>query len=487
MSVSVLAGLQPEKVFANFEKICSIPHGSYHVEMLSNYLMKWAKEHELYVEQDEAYNILIRKPASAGMEEAPVIILQGHMDMVCEKNQDVSHDFLTQGLKLICEGDDIKAEGTTLGGDDGIAVAYAMAVLEDDSIVHPALEVLITTEEEVGMEGAIAFDVSHLKGKYLINLDSEEEGVVLTSCAGGATLVAEYPLHYQRFEGVGYVLEVRGLLGGHSGADIHLNRANANILMIQFLKRLQEAGVTFGVSSLSGGNKTNAIPRESSLTMVIDDSKEKELKSVFAQFECAVLEAYKDTETSLCVNLKKLGFLNCDVLDVKFMNEFVESLAEIPDGVYAMSSDIENLVETSSNLGIIKKDDSLTCEFLLRSSKEAELDQLIKVMSETLKRAYTIDVTISDRYPGWEYRADSKLRKLVVDVYEKQYHKPMRVEAIHAGLECGIFASRKQLDIVSIGPDILDIHTPKETLKIASTRRTYELLLEILARASELA
>lgn len=498
----VLKGLEPSRVFHYFEEICNIPHGSYHVEQISQYLVDFAKSHNLEVVQDQELNVLIRKPASVGMEAAPVLIIQGHMDMVCEKNADVEFDFLKDGLKLQVNGDDLTATGTTLGGDDGIAVAYALAILEDDTLVHPELEVLVTTQEETGMEGALGFDVSQLKGSYLINVDSEEEGVVLTSCAGGEVVEVDYPIQWEKPEGNCFEFTIRGLKGGHSGADIHFGRGNANVIFAQMLYVFYCTGISYRVAKIEGGSKHNAIPRECKAWIYLKEEQLDAIKIVLKDFVTRVGQelAERDPDFQLDFGPSKDSFDR--VLSGYITDAFADAAAHVTDGVCRMSMDVEGLVETSSNLGVLQSDDEkLHVEYLVRSSKKAELTRAVDVISyvmlqgaanyieqynQEIVEVCKPQINKCNGYPGWEYKKDSKLRELLLDVYEKQYRKPMKVEAIHAGLECGIFAGKKELDIISIGPDILDIHTPKETLKIASTARTYQLLIALLRRAKEL-
>lgn len=499
---NILQGLTPEKVFAYFEAICEIPHGSYHVDAISDYLVAFAKERNLFVLQDEWKNVLIKKPASKGMEDAPTVILQGHMDMVCEKNSDVEHDFLTEGLKLQVSGDDITARGTTLGGDDGIAVAYALAILDDDTLPHPPLEVLLTTEEEVGMEGAFGFDVSLLDGTVLLNLDSEEEGTVLTSCAGGVTVTVRYPLQYEKPKGNCYEIFIHGLKGGHSGADIHFGRANANVLMGQMLYVFSQTGISYQLAFLEGGMKSNAIPRECRAFVYLDENQLEGIKIVLQDFVTRVAQEFGEREDSIQVDFSPAGRRFEKVYSGYVRDAFADSVSHVTDGVCHMSEEVTGLVETSSNLGVVREqEDALELVFLLRSCKEEELSKAEDVISYVILQgaANYIEkyeksvvehckpqIESSNRYPGWAYKQNSALRQLVTDVYRKQYGKEMEVTAIHAGLECGIFASQKDFDIVSIGPDILNIHTPEETLKISSARRTYELVCEVLRRAGEL-
>ncbi len=501
----VLEGISPEKVFYYFEEICSIPHGSLNVEEISRYLVDFAKKRKLDVIQDEQKNVLIKKPASLGYENAPTVILQGHMDMVCEKNADTEHDFLKDGLKLKLDGDMLYAEGTTLGGDDGIAVAYALAILDDDTVEHPDLEALFTTDEEVGMEGAFAFDVSKLKGKYFINIDSEEEGCVLTSCAGGVNLDACYNLLYDEAPKDGYKcyeIFIHGLKGGHSGADIHYGRANANILMAQLLYVFYSTGVQYYLADIEGGMKNNAIPREAKAYVFLKDEQKDAIQIVVNDFTARVAQEFAGREDAIKVDFnaaeKKFSRVICGFVK----DSFIDSVAHTADGVCRMSKAVPDMVETSSNLGVVSiKEDKLNLSFLIRSSEDTELDKASDVISYVIMQGAcnyrdkyakaTVDycmpeVKLSNRYPGWAYKEDSALRKLLMDVYEKQYNSPMKAEGIHAGLECGIFSGKGNFDIISIGPDILDIHTPKETLVISSARRTYELLCGLLKRATEL-
>ncbi len=502
---SVIKGLEPSLVFKYFEEIAAIPHGSYNVKAISDYLKAFAEERGYEVIQDEALNILINAPGTEDLEDAPTVILQGHMDMVCAKEADVDFDFMKDGLKLKVDGDDLTASGTTLGGDDGIAVAYALAILDDDSIAHPPLQVLITTEEEVGMDGAHAFDISKLNGRYFINIDSEEEGICYTSCAGGINLDASYNLMYEDLleeDYVNYDIDIHGLLGGHSGADIHLGRANACVLMGQLLYVFSGAGVPYQLLEINGGEKYNAIPTSAHATIRIKESQLESINIVMKDFVTRVAQEFAEREPGILVDMTRSDKVFDKAVYEYTKLSLVSALAHVSDGVCRMSEDIEGLVETSSNLGIIDMDDKgINLHFLLRSSKENELDELVSVIIFVLRKGvythvddYSVEeglkvmpyIKTEGRYPGWAYKKDSKLRDLVMRVYKEQYGKDMKALGIHAGLECGIFADKGDFDIISIGPDILDIHTPRETLKIASTRRTYELLVEVLKRAFEL-
>jgi dipeptidase D len=480
----ILKGLEPERVFDYFEEICSIPHGSGNEKAISDYCVAFAHAHGLQARQDEAYNVVIRKPASKGYEQAPVVMLQGHMDMVCEKNSDVDFDFEKEGLKLKVDGDMISAEGTTLGGDDGIAVAFALAILEDDTLSHPELEVVITTDEEVGMKGAHVLDVSDLKASCLLNLDNESEGQILTSCAGGMKSRAELPVRRVDWEGVGAVLKVSGLKGGHSGAEIHCGRANANRLLGRLLFALSKE-LNVGVRELNGGLKDNAIPREAEAKIVLrpeDVCRANEIKDAFSKDiydEFYVADPQIKIELNIESNIedKFTIFHPADMERILFM------IIQSPNGIQTMSMELPGLVESSLNLGILEtNEDCVSFSWAVRSSKKSlkyDISDRLAYMTEFIGGTYWYD----GEYPHWSYRSDSPVRELVSDVYKELFHKEASIEAIHAGLECGLISEKlPELDIVAMGPDIFDIHTPNERLSISSVERTYRLLCTVLSR-----
>ncbi|MBR4308042.1 MAG: aminoacyl-histidine dipeptidase [Oscillospiraceae bacterium] len=470
--MGVLKDLQPKEVLYYFEKLCAIPHGSLDTKRISDYCVAFAKEHGLAYIQDESNNVVIYKPATPGYEDHPTVILQGHLDMVCEKDADCDIDFSTDGLRLCHDGEYIFANGTTLGGDDGIAVAYALALLDAKDLKHPALECVFTVDEEIGMLGADAMDMSVLKGRLLLNCDSEDEGVLTVSCAGGARSDFKVPLTWEP-AGKSYRLCIEDLLGGHSGVEIHKGRANANKLMGELLHGLSVRPV-----SLNGGSKDNAIPRVCTAYVCSEDPD-------FAQTVLRRWEALKPTlpETETEVRF------SCEEADCKSMMSAETGAAvlgllyDLPNGVQAMSADIEGLVQTSLNLGIMETtEDYVRMAFSVRSSvneeKAALLDRL-KALAETYGAAYEE----SGHYPAWEYRKDSLLRDTMVRTYADLYGKEPIVEAIHAGLECGLFCDRLPgLDAVSFGPQMHDIHTSRERLSIASVQRTWDYLLNVLER-----
>ncbi len=477
----MLEHLKPENVMCFFERICAIPHGSGNVEAISDFCVSFARERGLWVRQDELFNVVIVKEASAGYESAPTLILQGHMDMVCEKNADVDFDFERDGLRLKVDGDDVYAEGTTLGGDDGIALAMCMAILDDDTIRHPRLEVIFTTEEETGMDGARFLDTSDLRGKYMINLDSEEEGAILTSCAGGmgADLIFETP--HMAAEGIGARVEIRGLLGGHSGVEIDKMRANANVLMGRVLFDLLKK-MNVSVISLNGGLKGNAIPREAKLELCIAPEDAGQFQAVIEEISDKIRDEYRVSDPGIVIEA------HCDseaatrqVIHMSALQRILFVLFNAPNGVCDMSADLPGLVETSLNLGVVEtRADEVMLRYAIRSSvasrKELLADKL-QYMTEMMGGTF---VRGGD-YPGWAYRRESQLRVMAGDIFEQQYgHRP-RMNAIHAGLECGLISEKiPGIDIISIGPNVTGIHTPDERLSISSTERTYRYVVRML-------
>lgn len=478
--MAVLSGFKPERVFYHFEELCKIPHGSYNTKEISDYLIHFAKGLGLWCRQDENNNVVIKKPASPGYENAPVVILQGHCDMVCEKLPGSTHDFEKDGLELLIEGDFITANGTTLGGDDGIAVAYAMAILEDDTLKHPALEVVITTDEEVGLLGAAALDCSDLKGTYFINMDSEEEGYLWISCAGGLSATSAIPVRYQEVTGERYELVIDGLLGGHSGAEIDKIRANSNKLMGQALFALEQE-LEIHVEALAGGLKDNAIPRTTTAVFVSSAEEKTAIEAAAAKLQADWRTEYAGTDENISVTVRALGETTAKVLDTVSQEKIIFFLMHVPYGIQKMSGSIEGLVETSINPGILKlEEDACTIVSSIRSSvgsaKEA-LAEKVSYLTEFLGG----DCVAEGDYPAWEYRKESGLREIMVDTYEEMFGKKPEVKAIHAGLECGLFYEKiADLDAVSFGPTMKDIHTTEEMLSISSTERMWNYLLKVL-------
>ena len=478
MKAIKLAGLEPANVFGYFEKICSIPHGSGNTKAISDYLASFAMEHGIRYRQDELNNVIMFQEGTCGMEDHAPVILQGHMDMVCEKDENCPINMETDGLDVAHDGEYVFAKGTTLGGDDGIAVAFALALLADKSIPHPPLEVVITVDEETGMEGATGVDLSELKGRTLINIDSEEEGIFTVSCAGGARGTITLPVTRRAVYGPCVRLTVEGLQGGHSGVEIHKNRANATKVMGELLSRIQKL-MPLCLTKLSGGSKDNAIPRSCTVTLVAMGSYIERINDVSSQLEQEIRENYDEPEVRIYGD--DVDAFGGNALPTDLTAKVIGLLCSAPNGVQAWSKDIAGLVQTSLNLGVAKLEkEELRLTFAVRSSVNQEkrelLDQLAK-LAEFNEAEYS---EMGD-YPAWEYKKDSDLRDTMVRVYRDMFAKEPEVVAIHAGLECGILSDKLPgLDCVSIGPEMHDIHTSRERLGIASTQRTWNFLLEVL-------
>ena len=466
-----------ERVFEIFREFSKIPHGSGNTKQISDYLVNFAKERNLEHYQDELNNVIIIKEAGNGFEAAPPVIIQGHMDMVCAKDPDCTKDMEKEGIDIETDGVYMYANGTTLGGDDGIAVAYALAILADKSIPHPPLEVIITVDEEIGMLGADAIDLSMLKGRMLLNIDSEEEGVFTVSCAGGATATLTLPGDRRPVYGPCIKLTVDGLAGGHSGVEIHKNRANANKIMGEFLGRVQQL-MPVCITSISGGAKDNAIPRSCQVTLVALGMNPERINDIAADLQAEVRANYDEPDAVICGdNVEALGG---NALSTEQSAKVIALLNAVPNGVQVMSSDIPGLVQTSLNLGILSMKEDLTFTFSVRSSVNSEKEELLAKLKE-LVEFYDGTYTQMGDYPAWEYKADSLLRDTMVAVYEKMFAKKPEVLAIHAGLECGLLGEKLPgLDAVSIGPQMYDIHTSRERLEIASVERMWNYILELL-------
>ena len=477
MKATKLAGLKPESVFFYFEQLCAIPHGSGNTKQISDYLVSFAKEQGVRYIQDDLNNVILFQEGTCGMEDHDPVIIQGHMDMVCEQDADCPIDMQTQGLDIAHDGQYVFAKGTTLGGDDCIAVAYALALLADKTIAHPPLEVVITVDEETGMFGAAGIDLSMLKGRKLLNIDSEEEGIFTVSCAGGARGTIRMPAPRRAVYGPCVKLTVDGLQGGHSGVEIHKNRANANKVMGVFLERIQEL-MPIAITSLQGGAKDNAIPRSCTVTLVALGMNIERINDVAAQLQKEIREQYDEPEAVICGD--DVDALGGNALSAEDSKKLVALLKAVPNGVQAWSQDIEGLVQTSLNLGVAELSDVLRLTFAVRSSVNAEKRQLLdqlKTIAESFEAGYS---EVGD-YPAWEYKKDSVLRDTMVKVYRDMFKKEPEVVAIHAGLECGLLSEKLPgLDCVSIGPEMHDIHTSREKLGVASTERTWNFLQEIL-------
>ena len=472
-----LAGLEPANVFHYFEEICAIPHGSRNTKAISDYLVSFAKAHDLRYIQDEVNNVILFGPGTCGMEDHATVILQGHMDMVCEKDVDCSLDMAAEGLDLTHDDRYVFARGTTLGGDDGIAVAFALALLADNTIPHPPLEIIITVDEEIGMLGADAIDLSAIRGRTLINLDSEEEGIFTVSCAGGARATVTLKAERKAVYGPCVRLTVEGLQGGHSGAEIHKNRANANKVMGEYLSRIQKL-MPLCLTSLTGGSKDNAIPRSCQATVVAMGIGIDRINDIAAALQQEIRDTYDEPEA--LVQAFDVDALGGNSLTTAATADVISFLCAAPNGVQSYSADIPGLVQTSLNLGVCKLGDNFSATFSVRSSVNREKEELLGKLRE-LTDFYSGQISVAGAYPAWEYRKDSPLRDTMVRVYKQMFGKEPQVLAIHAGLECGLLGDKLPgLDCVSVGPQMYDIHTSREKLDIASTKRTWDFLLEVL-------
>ena len=477
MNAVKLAGLNPASVFGFFEEICGIPHGSRNTKAISDYLVDFAKARNLRYIQDEVNNVIIFQNGTCGYEDHDPVILQGHMDMVCEKDAFCPLNMETDGLDVMHDGAYVFAKGTTLGADNGIAVAYALALLDDTTIPHPPLEVVITVDEEIGLLGAAAIDLSELKGRLLLNLDSEDEGVFTVSCAGGATATIALDAPRRAVYGPCIRLVVDGLQGGHSGAEIHKNRANANKVMGEFLSRIQMI-MPLCLTSFAGGSKDNAIPRSCQVNAVAMGINLERINGIAEQLQAEVRETYDEPDAT--VQAFDLDALGGNALSTELTAKVIGLLCSVPNGVQAMSEEMPGLVQTSLNLGIAKLGNAMKMTFSVRSSVDHEKQELLNKLQE-LADFYGGSYSQMGEYPAWEYKADSKLRTVMVDTYTRMYKKEPEVVAIHAGLECGLLGEKiPGLDCVSIGPQMYDIHTSREKLSIISTERTWEFLLEVL-------
>ena len=476
--MAVLENLEPKKVFKFFEDMTKIPHGSGNEKAISDFLVSFAKERNLEVMQDSELNVIIKKNATTGYENLSPVIIQGHMDMVCEKNKDVNHDFENDALELRIKEDYIYANGTTLGADNGIAIAFGLALLDSNDIPHPALELLVTTGEETGMYGAIAIDPTKLKGKVLLNIDSEEEGVFLVSCAGGATNNAHITNQWENTKNPALKLEIKGLKGGHSGMEINKQRGNANKLMGRLLYSISKE-IEFNIAHISGGAKNNAIPRESEVILTTDTKNLDKIKTIanntMNTFKEELIVQDPDIKLEI-TDVKVEKQLKCDTT-----NNIVNFLNLMPNGVQTMSKNIEGLVESSLNLGVIVfAEDKVTFISAVRSSVKTLKTEILDRI-ETLSQLVGAQVVNDSDYPEWQYEANSKIRDLCVKTYiEINGHEP-KIDAIHAGLECGLLKEKmSDVDMISFGPNLYDVHTPDEHMSITSVQNIWEFIKILL-------
>ena len=474
--MNVLENIKPERVMHYFEEISSIARGSGNTERICDYCVEFAKNHFLSVRRDKYNNCIIEKAASGGSKCTEAIILQGHIDMVCEKTEDCTLDMDKDGLRLCTDGEYIWADKTTLGGDDGIAVAMILAILENNDLPMPPIYAVLTSDEEIGMIGAEGLDMSGINAHRLINIDSEDEGVFTVGCAGGCTAECVIPVKRESVQGNLYRVKIAGLTGGHSGTEINRGRLNACMLLGRVLEEIKGK-----IININGGGKDNAIASSASAEFCSNEDISKYAEDLEKIFRAEAPEEDK----GVCVKIEKCGSGVYSALDELSAKRALAMLLCLPGGVQSMSCEIEGLVRTSLNLGILKTgEDKITASLCVRSmlgtEKKALLDKIF-TLAELLGGA----AFVKGDYPAWEYSGDSELCRIMTEVFERQYGRKPKIEAIHAGLECGLFCGKiKNLECVSIGPDILDIHTPKEKLDILSVERVWSYLLAVLEQMS---
>lgn len=480
--MGVLSNLEPRAVFCYFEEICGIPHGSRNMEQISVYCVDFAKAHGLRYRRDDDCNVIIWKDATPGYEHTDPVILQGHLDMVTVKDADCALDLEREGVLPAVDGDWVFARGTSLGGDDGIAVAFALAILAADDIPHPPLEAVFTVNEEIGLLGAASLDTSDLKGKILMNLDSEDEGIFLVGCAGGATADCILPAPKERAEGAVYEWRLTGLLGGHSGTEIDKERANACLIFGRYLMELRDK-VSLRAGEIAGGEKDNAIAKFCSAVLAVPEAEAETLERETAAFAEKLKKEYTVSDPDFCLTLRRINETEATVIGREALASLTDLLVHLPAGVQRRIPGMPEMVQTSLNPGVLSTEDGkvvVTCS--VRSSVASEKEWLLKKIA-SLTELCGGHCRIGGVYPAWEYRPDSRIRSLMTEVYEDLFGMKPKPEAIHAGVECGIFCEKLPgIDCISYGPQMHNIHTTRERLSISSVRRTWELTLETLKR-----
>jgi dipeptidase D len=478
--------LKPTSVFHYFDEVCQVPRPSKHEEKIRAYLLAFAEKHSLEVKTDEAGNVLIKKPATPGMESLKTVILQSHIDMVCEKNGDVEHDFLNDPIQTYVDGEWLKAKGTTLGADNGIGIATQLAVLAADDIQHGPIECLFTVDEETGLTGAFALKEGFMEGDILINLDSEDEGELFIGCAGGANTTAEFA--YQTIDAPQdyffFRVTIKGLSGGHSGDDINKNRANANKLLVRFLTQLQ-AKYDFYLCHIDGGNLHNAIPREAEALCAVPMKYKEPVRIDMNIYTAEIENEYSVTEPNLRTELSSESPV-AKAIDRQVVKNLLKSVYAVHNGVYAMSQDMEGLVETSSNLASIKMEEGC---IRIVTSQRSSIFSSRQDMSEMIRSAFELGgakVTTGDGYPGWKPNPSSDILRVAVESYKRLFGVEPKVKAIHAGLECGLFLEKyPSLDMFSTGPTLRGVHSPDERMHIPSVDKFWQHLLDVLAHVPQ--
>jgi len=480
--MGMLEDLSPKEVFRFFEELTRIPRCSGNEKRVSEYLVAFAEERKLEVFQDEALNVVIKKPGTAGYEKSPAVIIQGHMDMVCEKEKSTSHDFSKDPLTLKIEGDFVRAEGTTLGADNGVGVAYGLAILDSADIPHPPIELLVTTSEETGMNGAHALKADHLTGTTLLNIDAEEEGVLYVSCAGGVDIVCEFDTVWVDAARGALRIEISGLKGGHSGMEIVRQRANAIKLLGRILAEARAAG-EFTIAAISGGSKSNAIAREAQATVTADAAVLERVESVVARFSGELKAEFATADPDIEIVAVRADTVSRQ-LDATSAERIIDFLAIAPNGVQSMSMDLEGLVESSLNLGVLAQSgESITLTVSVRSSVDS-IKEDIAHRIEALAGLVGAKSVRTGAYPGWKYEEDSLVRELCISAYKEVSGQDAQIQAIHAGLECGLLKQKlPETDMIAFGPNLYNVHTPDEHLSIGSVANMWAFLLSVLEKS----
>lgn len=478
--MAVLEHTEPVEVFHFFEEISRIPRGTYHTKEVSDYCVNFAKERGLSVIQDQWNNVIIKKPGTKGYEDSEPVIIQGHLDMVCEKTADSDHDFLKDPLELMVEDGFVRAKDTTLGADDGIAIAFALAVLDSSTLEHPPVEAVFTVDEEVGMDGAANIDLSVLKGTMLINLDSEDDDTLIAGCAGGFRFSCEIPVRKMQVQGAGLQIEICGLKGGHSGVEIDRQRGNANKLAGRLLYHLGRQQ-SFHLGEISGGARDNVIPSVGRMMLVTEEPQKtvqalQDIKTVWRK-------EFGDDEPGLDIRVTELEDKEYTVFTEESQKKITGFLVNCPNGVYEYSRSLKGLVETSDNLGVVEeKEHSVRFMVLVRSgvgTKMEELKERLICLADMAGAVWNVD----SEYPAWTYKEHSRIRPVTADAFEEVFGVHPEITTIHAGLECGLLSGKKpELDCISFGPNMLDIHSFHERLEIASTQKIWNVLKLILKK-----
>lgn len=478
--MAVLENLEPKKVFYFFEKLCQIPHGTFDTKRISDYCVEFAKERGLEVIQDEANNVIIKKGGTKGYENSEPIILQGHLDMVCEKTPDSSHDFKNDPLDLYVEDGYVKAKDTSLGGDNGIAIAMAMAVLDSEDIAHPPIEAVFTTDEETGMGGANAIDLSVLKGRKLLNIDSEVEGILTTGCAGGISLVTEIPVQREETSGTLVTLTISGLQGGHSGIEIHRQRGNAHKMMGRLLNAIEKEA-QISLVDIEGGSKDNVIPMNNTARILVAEKDAEKIVKVTEEMKAVWDHEFMGDEPTLAVEASLKVNESKKTLDRESTEKIINYLMISPCGVQGFSRKLQGLVESSLNVGIVETYDGyIKICHMIRSSVESQ-KQFMYMQLDQLAKMIGAKTSITSEYPAWQYDPNSELRKVMEITYKEMFGNEPEILSVHCGLECGLFlGKRPDLDCVSVGPNLLDVHSFNEKVDIASVERTWNYVKAIL-------